>query len=33
MFISGALIMCFNLWKTVTSVGAAQTDAAAIPAE
>jgi len=34
LFLTGALIMCYNLWKTVTSVGAAKPVAAsAVPAE
>jgi cytochrome c oxidase cbb3-type subunit 1 len=33
MFLVGAIIMCFNLWKTVTAVGARKPVAAAVPAE
>jgi len=34
LFLTGALIMCYNLWKTVTSVGEAKPAAAsAVPAE
>jgi cytochrome c oxidase cbb3-type subunit 1 len=33
MFLLGALIMCYNLWKTVTSVGEKSTTPAAVPAE
>jgi cytochrome c oxidase cbb3-type subunit 1 len=34
MFLSGALVMCYNLWKTVTSVGERKpTTAAAVAAE
>ncbi|MDA3889951.1 MAG: cytochrome-c oxidase, cbb3-type subunit I [Allgaiera sp.] len=33
MYLTGALIMCVNLWKTVTSVGAKAPVGAAIPAE
>ncbi|MDZ4095459.1 MAG: cbb3-type cytochrome c oxidase subunit I, partial [Paracoccaceae bacterium] len=33
MFLSGALIMCYNLWMTVRAVPAKATDNAAIPAE
>tara|TARA_R110002110_G_scaffold60885_21_gene171288 strand:- start:919 stop:2514 length:1596 start_codon:yes stop_codon:yes gene_type:complete len=33
LFLTGALIMCYNLWKTVTSVGEAKPAASAVPAE
>ncbi|MBZ0127613.1 MAG: cytochrome-c oxidase, cbb3-type subunit I [Rhodobacteraceae bacterium] len=33
LFLAGAIIMCVNLWKTVTSVGEKSSDAAAVPAE
>ncbi len=33
LFLAGAVIMCFNLWKTVTSAPAKASDAAAVPAE
>ncbi|MGY6411580.1 MAG: cytochrome-c oxidase, cbb3-type subunit I [Alkalilacustris sp.] len=33
MFLLGAVIMCYNLWKTVTSVGVKRPAAAAVPAE
>jgi len=33
LFLIGAVIMCYNLWMTVTSVGQKSTAPAAIPAE
>ena len=33
MYLTGGLIMCYNLWKTVTSVGEKQASATAVPAE
>jgi cytochrome c oxidase cbb3-type subunit I len=33
LFLLGAIIMCYNLWKTVTSVGEKKPAAAAVPAE
>ncbi|NHX28365.1 cytochrome-c oxidase, cbb3-type subunit I, partial [Escherichia coli] len=33
LFIAGALIMCYNLWKTVVSVPAAAEAPDAVPAE
>jgi cytochrome c oxidase cbb3-type subunit 1 len=33
LFLSGALIMCYNLWKTVTSVGERAPARAAVAAE
>jgi cytochrome c oxidase cbb3-type subunit 1 len=33
LFLLGALIMCYNLWKTVTSVAEKSTAPAAVPAE
>ena len=33
LFLAGAIIMCYNLWKTVTSVGEKKPAAAAVPAE
>jgi cytochrome c oxidase cbb3-type subunit 1 len=33
LFLAGALIMCYNLWKTVTSVDEKSTARSAVPAE
>jgi cytochrome c oxidase cbb3-type subunit 1 len=33
LFLTGALIMCYNLWKTVTSVDEKSTARSAVPAE
>ncbi|TVR47930.1 MAG: cytochrome-c oxidase, cbb3-type subunit I, partial [Rhodobacteraceae bacterium] len=33
MFLLGAIIMCYNLWKTVTDVGEKRPAAAAVPAQ
>jgi cytochrome c oxidase cbb3-type subunit 1 len=33
LFLAGAVIMCYNLWKTVTSVEAKSTAPSAVPAE
>ena len=33
LFLAGALIMCYNLWKTVTSVDRKSTAPSAVPAE
>jgi len=33
LFLTGACIMCYNLWKTVTSVGEKRPAATAVPAE
>jgi cytochrome c oxidase cbb3-type subunit 1 len=33
LFLLGALIMCYNLWKTVTAVGEKSPAPAAVPAE
>jgi hypothetical protein len=33
LYLTGALIMCYNLWKTVTSAPSRVVRAAAVPAE
>jgi cytochrome c oxidase cbb3-type subunit 1 len=33
MYLTGALIMCFNLWKTATSMDEMSSAPAVIPAE
>jgi cytochrome c oxidase cbb3-type subunit 1 len=33
MFLTGAIIMCYNLWMTVKSAPAVKTAHAAVPAE
>jgi len=33
LFLTGALIMCYNLWKTVTSVEEKSAAPSAVPAE
>jgi len=33
MYLTGAIVMCVNLWKTVTSTPAKASDPVAVPAE